>query len=77
MDRTYREVAELVRDAPMTPLKSFRAGGVPLRAPDIRLRQVAAYSRSGGQVIGELGMDLLGSNGAVIDFGQRKLYVIR
>ena len=61
----------------MTPLKSFYAGGVPLRAPDIRLRQVPAYTRSGGRVIGELGMDLLGSNGAVIDFGQRKLYVIR
>ena len=77
MDRRRAEVAPLVEKAPMTPLQSFKIGGVPVHAPDIRLRKLDLYSASAGKVIGELGMDILGPNGAIIDFGERKLYVVR
>ncbi len=40
MDPHRREVAALVDDAPMTPLRSFKIGGVPVKAPDIRLRRL-------------------------------------
>jgi hypothetical protein len=77
MDRRRAEVAPLVDKAPMTPVNSFKIGGVPVRAPDIRLRNLEVYSRTSGRVLGELGVDILGSNGAIIDFAQRKLYVAR
>ncbi|MBA3830463.1 MAG: hypothetical protein H0X34_00925 [Chthoniobacterales bacterium] len=43
-----------------------------MRAPNIRLRRSASWL--GASVIGSLGMDILGSNGAIVDFGQQKLY---
>ena len=76
IDRTSREVAGLVENAPMTPLQSFKSGGVAVRAPDIRLRRFDFYSEGSAQPIGVLGMDILGANGSIIDFGARKLYVV-
>lgn len=76
IDRTSREVAGLVEKAPMTPLQSFKIGGVGVRAPDIRLRKFDFYSEASPQAIGVLGMDILGANGAIIDFAGRKLYVL-
>jgi hypothetical protein len=73
VDRTHREVAGLVENTPMTPLRSFTIGGVPVRAPDIRLRDQPA----GAPHIGSLGMDILGSNGAIIDFAGQQLYFFR
>ena len=55
-------------------LHSFKIGGVSVRAPDLRLATFDFYTRSGGKVIGLLGMDILGPNGTIIDFGQHKLY---
>ena len=55
-------------------LHSFKIGGVNARAPDIRLQTFGFYSTSGGKIIGLLGMDILGPNGTIIDFGQQKLY---
>jgi Aspartyl protease len=55
-------------------LRSFKIGGVNVRAPDLRLGTLDFYPKSGGKVIGLLGMDILGSNGTIIDFGQHKLY---
>ncbi len=72
MDRHYLEVKDLVENQPLTYLQSFSLGGVPVRAPNIRLRRFA--SSLGASVIGSLGMDILGSNGAIVDFGQQKLY---
>ena len=76
IDRTSREVAGLVEKAPMTPLQSFKIGGVAVRAPDIRLRKFDFYSEASRNAIGVLGMDILGANGAIIDFAGRKLYVL-
>ena len=76
IDAHSREVAALVQNAPMTPLQSFKIGGVPARAPDIRLRRFDFYSRANPKAIGVLGMDILGSNGAIIDFGGQRLYFL-
>ena len=59
----------------LTDLKSFRIANVPVYAPDLRIGTFGFYNRSKGQIIGLLGMDILGKNGTVIDFGQKKLYL--
>ena len=58
----------------LTKLRSFRIGGVPVRAPDLRIGRFGFYDGTRGKVIGLLGMDILGQNGTIIDFGQKKLY---
>ncbi len=58
----------------LTNLGSFRIGGVSVRAPDLRIMRLGFYDSSRGKVIGLLGMDILGTNGTIIDFGQKKLY---
>lgn len=55
-------------------LRSFKIGGLSVRAPDLRMSKYDFYSTSGGKVIGLLGMDILGPNGSIIDFSQQKLY---
>lgn len=72
IDRHASEARELVENIPMTPLHSFRLGGVPVRVPNIRLRKIEAPT--GLEVIGALGMDILGRNGSIIDFAQQQLY---
>ena len=57
-----------------TRVGSFKIGGVPVNVRDLTLSQFGFYSNSGGKVIGLLGMDVLGQNWGIIDFGQQKLY---
>ena len=76
IDPHSREVAALVENAPMTPLQSFKIGGMPARAPDIRLRRFDFFSASNPKAIGVLGMDILGANGSIIDFGGQRLYFL-
>jgi len=47
---------------------------VSLRAPDVRLEEFPVYTETRGKLIGFLGMDILGPNGTIIDYGQLKLY---
>ncbi|MEY2558745.1 MAG: Aspartyl protease [Verrucomicrobiota bacterium] len=58
----------------LTTLSSFRIAGVNVRAPDLRIGRFGFYDTTHGKVIGLLGMDILGRNGTIIDFGQKKLY---
>jgi hypothetical protein len=58
----------------LTNLALFRIAGVNVRAPDLRIGRFAFYDSSRGKIIGLLGMDILGKNGTIIDFGQKKLY---
>ena len=76
IDTQHQEIRSLVENSPMTRLESFKLGGFPARAPDIRLRKLSLPS-SGSKIMGSLGMDILGSNGAVIDFSQQKLYFLK
>jgi predicted aspartyl protease len=55
-------------------LTSFKIGGVSLRAPDVRLENFPIYIQTSGKLIGFLGIDILGPNGAIIDFGNLRLY---
>ena len=58
----------------LAKIQSFKIGGVSLRAPDVRLEQFPIYTQTSGKLIGFLGIDILGPNGAIIDFGNLKLY---
>jgi predicted aspartyl protease len=58
----------------LAKIQSFKIGGVSLRAPDVRLEQFPLYTQTSGKLIGFLGIDILGPNGAIIDFGNLKLY---
>jgi hypothetical protein len=73
IDEHASEAWDLVENAPATKLQSFRLHGVPVRVADIRLRQIRPVP--GLTLMGLLGMDILGSNGAIIDFSQAKLYL--
>jgi predicted aspartyl protease len=67
-------VAEQRRVAQMA---SLTIGGVPIRAPELTIGTYSFYTESGGQLIGVLGMDVLGQNWGIIDFGNRKLYLAK
>lgn len=56
-------------------LSSFKIAGALVRAPNLQLASLACYSSSGGTVAGFLGMDILGQNWSIIDFGEHKLYI--
>lgn len=58
----------------LAKLKSFKIGGVSLRAPDVRLENFPIYTQTNGKLVGFLGIDILGPNGTIIDFGNLKLY---
>jgi len=53
---------------------SFKIGGIPIHAPALTMNSFGFYGQTGGKVIGLLGMDVLGQNWGIIDFGQQKLY---
>jgi hypothetical protein len=55
-------------------LESFKIGGVSVQAPVLHFQDFPFYARSGGKVMGLLGINILGSNGAIIDFGAQKIY---
>jgi predicted aspartyl protease len=68
------DAAGIESDTKLTKPKSFKIGGVNVRPPDLVLTTYDFYGASGGRVIGLLGMDILGPNWSIIDFGQQKLY---
>jgi predicted aspartyl protease len=68
------DAAGIEAQSKLTDLRSFRIAGVNVRAPDLRIGRFAFYDASRGKVIGLLGMDILGRNGTIIDFSQKKLY---
>lgn len=53
---------------------SFKVGGIPIRTPTITLTNLPLYSETNGKIVGVLGLDVLGLNWSIIDFGQNKLY---
>jgi hypothetical protein len=53
---------------------SFKIGGISIHPPALTLSNYNFYSSSGGKEIGLLGIDILGQNWSIIDFGQQKIY---
>ena len=73
-----RDIAGVKTEASQTsqtPVRSFKIAGVQVRAPEVQVKKLACYSASGGKVVGFLGMDILGQNWSIIDFGEQKLYI--
>lgn len=68
------DAAGVISKRQLANVGSFKIGGVPVRAPDLTVGTFGVYSASGGKVIGLLGMDFLGQNWGIIDFGNQKLY---
>lgn len=68
------DAAGAVSRTELAKLKSFKIGGVSLRAPDVRLENFPIYAQTSGKLVGFLGIDILGPNGTIIDFGNLKLY---
>ena len=68
------DAAGAVTQTTLTKIQSFKISGVSLRAPDVRLEEFPVYTETQGKLIGFLGMDILGPNGTIIDYGQLKLY---
>jgi predicted aspartyl protease len=60
--------------ADFSSTKSFKVGGYPIRSPIVTVQNFGFYNQSGGKIVGLLGMDVLGQNWGIIDFGQKKLY---
>ena len=59
-------------------VRSFTIGGVPpLHATHVGVTPFAGYSATHGKLVGLLGMDILGPNGTIIDYGEQKLYFFR
>jgi predicted aspartyl protease len=53
---------------------SFKIGGISIHPPELTLNTYPFFSSSGGKEIGLLGIDILGQNWSIIDFGQQKIY---
>ena len=70
------DAAGVISRTKYAPLRSFKIGDVPVKAPDVRVNKYGFYPITGGKIVGLLGMDILGPNGTVIDFGAQKLYMI-
>lgn len=68
------DAAGITSGHPVANLGRFKIGGVPAHAPEVTLNTFPFYSASDGTIIGLLGMDVLGKNWSIIDFGQQKLY---
>ena len=71
---TYMDASGAEGRTKLANLQSFKIGGVNVRAPDLRTARFAFYDTTNGKVVGLLGMDILGKNGTIIDFGQKRLY---
>src|SRR3954447_19532552 len=53
---------------------SFKLGGLPIHPPQLTLTTYPFYTSSGGKEIGLLGIDILGQNWSIIDFGAQRIY---
>jgi hypothetical protein len=73
-DMEFRDIAGERTKVDLTGLTNFKIGGVPTRSSTATLAPCSFYSASGGKVVGLLGLDFLGQNWGIIDFGQQKLY---
>lgn len=69
-----RDAANVLRDAYLAHPKSFKVGGVNMQLPELLVTDYDLYHSTHNQVAGVIGIDILGQNWSIIDFGQRKLY---
>lgn len=63
----YTDAAGAQGEAKLGRLRSFKIGNSNVHVPDIRLAEFGFYPKTQEKVVGLLGIDILGSNGAIID----------
>jgi hypothetical protein len=68
------DAAGVISSADFAGTKSFKIDGVPIRTPEVAVTNFAGYTATGGKLVGVLGLDVLGMNWGIIDFGQQKFY---
>jgi hypothetical protein len=71
------DAAGVSTETRVSQLRSFKIGGSSIKAPDLRIQKFGFYDETKGKIIGLLGMDILGRNGTLIDFGEHKLYFLK
>ncbi len=71
----FHDAAGAKAESGHASLNSLKIAGVEVRAPNIQIAKLSFYSSSGGKIGGLLGMDVLGQNWSIIDFGEQKLYI--
>lgn len=71
------DVAGVVSAADFAGTKALAIGGIPVRAPTVLVTNFAPYAASGGKLVGLLGLDVIGQNWGIIDFGRQKFYFAR
>lgn len=54
--------------------KTFKLGAVSMHPPNVNLSYSNFYTATHGEIIGQIGLEFLGQNWSIIDFGQNKLY---
>jgi predicted aspartyl protease len=77
-----RHVVEIDSAGKLTPAdfagtKTFKIEGIPIRTPTVLLKRFAGYDLTKGKIAGLLGLDVIGLNWGIIDFGQQKFYFAR
>ena len=75
IDERSLEAYSLIQNTLLTRLHSFKLGAVPVRAPDIRLQDLHLPAGLPSGVGGRLGIDILGPNGAILDFAENVLFI--
>ncbi len=74
-DNVYRvDAAGAVTHGDLAGTKTLSIGGTPLRAPTVLLGSLSVYNSSRGKIVGVLGLDVIGQNWGILDFGQKKFY---
>ncbi len=74
-DNVFRvDAAGAVTHGDLAGTRALSIGGIPVRAPTVLLGNLAFYNSTGGKVVGVLGLDVIGQNWGIIDFGQKKFY---
>jgi hypothetical protein len=68
------DIAGVQKRANWSTPKNFAVGGIPVHPPKIVIADMSFYTASHGLVGGLLGLDFLGQNWSIVDFGSDKLY---
>jgi predicted aspartyl protease len=61
----------------MSNVRTIKLGDVPVSTPQLAVAKMPVGKETKGMIGGIIGMDILGPNWGIIDFGQQKIYIAR
>jgi hypothetical protein len=73
----FHDIAGVKSRVDLTGMDHLTIAGIPARSSTATVQAFSFYSDSGGKIVGLLGIDFLGQNWSIIDFGSQKLYFAR